>query len=71
MSMVDFIKEQTENHQLRARRALLLFNNVHLRIRRVLSLYYGDSTLLVFNRTLLNNYLTITPVWLSNEKLTV
>ena len=42
--------------QLRARRALSLFNDV-LRTRRVLSLYkfYGDSALLVLNRTLSNN----------------
>ena len=43
--------------QLRARRALSLFNNVALRTRRVLSLYnvYGDSALLVLNGTLLNS----------------
>ena len=44
---------------LRARRALLhvLFNDVPLRTRRVLSLYkfYGDSALLVLNGTLLHN----------------
>ena len=36
-------------HQLRARRALSLFNDVPLRTRRALSLYkvYGDSALLV------------------------
>ena len=43
-------------HQLRARRALSLFKDVPLRTRRALSLYkvYGDSALLVLNRTSLN-----------------
>ena len=43
--------------QLRARRALLIFNDVPLRSRRVLSLYkvYGDSALLVLNGTLMNS----------------
>ena len=42
--------------QLRARRALSIFNDVPLRTRRVLLLYraYGDSTLLVLNGTSLN-----------------
>ena len=43
--------------QLRARRALSLFNVVSLRTRRVipLSKVHGDSALLVLNRTLLNS----------------
>ena len=42
--------------QLRATRALSLFNDVSLRTRRALSLYkvYGDSALLVLSRILLN-----------------
>ena len=44
-------------HQLRARRALMLFKDVPLRTKRGLSLYKvcGDSALLVLNGTLLNN----------------
>ena len=43
-------------HQLRARRALMLFNDVSLRTRRALSLYkvYGVGALLVLNWTSLN-----------------
>ena len=43
--------------QLRARRALMLFKDVWLRVRRVLSLYkvYGNSALLVLNTTALNS----------------
>ena len=43
--------------QLRARKALSLFNDVPLRTRRALLLYrvYGDSALLVLNGTLLNS----------------
>ena len=54
---LDFTKSQLENHQLRARRALSLFKDVLLRNRRALSLYYvyGDSALLVLNRTSLNS----------------
>ena len=42
---------------LRARRALSLFNNVPMRTRRVLLLAkdYGESALLVLNRTSLNS----------------
>ena len=42
--------------QLKARRALSIFKEVPLRTRRVLSLYnvYGNSALLVLNRTSLN-----------------
>ena len=43
--------------QVRVRRVLSLFKDVSLRTRRALSLYkvYGDSALLVFNGTWLNN----------------
>ena len=49
--------------QLRARRALSLFNDDLFSTRRALLLYkvYGDSTLLVLNGTLL------TPFWLSAD----
>ena len=49
--------KKKKRNQLRARRALTLFNDFLQRIRRALSLYrvYGDSTLLVLNRTLLNS----------------
>ena len=42
---------------LRTRRALTIYKDVPLRTRRALSLYkfYGDSALLVLNRTLLNS----------------
>ena len=38
-----------KKHQLRAKKALSVFNDVQLRARRALSLYkvYGDSALLV------------------------
>ena len=44
-------------HQLRARRALSLCQDVLLRTRRALVLYrvYGNSTLLVLNRTSLSS----------------
>ena len=44
--------------KLRARRALTLFKDVPLRTTRALSLYkvYGDSALLVLNRTPLNSF---------------
>ena len=49
------------HQQLRARRALSLFNNVPFRTRMVLSLYKvcGDSALLVLNRTWLNSINTL------------
>ena len=49
--------DQLNYCQFRARRALMLFYDVLLRTRRVLSLYnkvYGDSTLLILNGTSLN-----------------
>ena len=48
-------------HQLRARRALMMFKHVPLRTRRALSLYkvYGNSALLVLNRTSLNSINTL------------
>ena len=44
-------------HQLKARRALLLFNNVPLRTKNMLLVYkaYGHSALLVLKRILLNS----------------
>ena len=46
----------------RARRALMLFNDVPMRTRRVLSLYkvYGNNTLLVLNWTSLNSLNAVT-----------
>ena len=44
-------------HHLGARRALMMFKDVRLRIRIAVSMYkvYGDSALLVLNRTALNS----------------
>ena len=55
--------------QLRVRRALSIFKDVLLRTRRALVLYnvYGDSALLVLNRTSLN--LVIAPFWLSTDNM--
>ena len=60
--------------QLRARRALTLFKYVPLRTRRALLLYkvYGDSTLLVLNRTALisaNALLVLTDMYIVNVLL--
>ena len=47
----------TTYHQFRVRRSLSIFKDVLLRTKRALSLYkvYGDSALLVLNRTSLNS----------------
>ena len=47
----------SSNHQLRARRALMQFNNVPLRTRTALLLYkvYGDNALFVLNGTSMNS----------------
>ena len=59
--------------QLKARRALTLFDDVPLRTRRALSLnkLYGDSALLVLNTTLLNsvNALLVLSQWYCQTRL--
>ena len=54
--------------QLRARRALTLFNDVPLGTRRVLSLYkvYENSTLLLLTGTY-SIYAALMPFWFSND----
>ena len=58
--------------QLRARRAISIFKDVPLRTRRALSLYkvYGNSALLVLNRTSLNIIVTA-PFWLSPDDVII